>query len=89
MYKKQHPLLGVSTLRQWASKIIAGPGILQHVLQLMKHYTLKESEKICVLSFDEMKIRTEYEYDKANEYDKVMKPSNYVQVAMVGGLFAN
>lgn len=31
MYKKNYPLPGVSTLRQWATKINIKPGILDHV----------------------------------------------------------
>lgn len=86
LYKKKFPLPGLSTLRQWAKKIIVRPGILENVLQLMKDFSMNENDRICILSFDEMKIRSEYEYDRPN--DSVLKPSNYVQVAMVRGLIS-
>lgn len=48
---------------------------------------MNEKERLCVFSFDEMKIKYEYEYDKAN--DVMLKPSNYVPVGIFRGLLAN
>lgn len=84
LYKKGHPLPGLSTLREWAKKINVKPGILTAVLKLMKQINYNQFEKICILSFDEMKIRSGYEYDKAN--DTLLSPSNYVQVVLARGL---
>ncbi|KAL1505709.1 hypothetical protein ABEB36_005213 [Hypothenemus hampei] len=48
---------------------------------------LSEVQKLCVLSFDEMKIKKCYMYDKAN--DATLQPYNYVQVAILRGLVGN
>lgn len=48
---------------------------------------LPDMEKLCVLSFDEMKIKKCYLYDKSN--DETIKPYNYVQVAILRGLIGN
>lgn len=53
----------------------------------MKRTDLTDFQKVCVLSFDEMKLRSVYMYDKAN--DETLKPYNYVQVAILRGLFGN
>jgi len=44
---------------------------------------LDSAQKVCVLSFDEMKIRKTYCYDRAS--DSTLHPVNYVQVAMLRG----
>lgn len=41
-------------------------------------------ERICVLSYDEMKVRSVYLYDKRN--NETLAPKNYVQVVMLRGL---
>lgn len=48
---------------------------------------LSDLEKICVISFDEMKINKAFLYDKAN--DEVLKPFSYAQVVMMRSLFGN
>lgn len=45
---------------------------------------LSNDNKLCVLSFDEMKVEETYEYDIV--LDTVRKPENYVQVVMARGL---
>lgn len=42
---------------------------------------------MCVISFDEIKVKSLYLYDKAN--DETLKPYSYVQVAVLRGLFGN
>jgi len=44
---------------------------------------LDSAKKVCVLSFDEMKIRKSNCYDRAS--DSNLHPVNYVQVAMLRG----
>lgn len=46
---------------------------------------MTQLQKVCVLSFDEIKVRKVYLYDKSN--DETLKPYNYVQVVMLRGLF--
>ena len=48
-----------------------------------RHVTRRD-DKICVLSFDEIKIKYQYAYDKIN--DTTLKPHNYMQVVMVRGM---
>lgn len=71
----------------WCGKIKLSPGVIQPVLQLMRKCDLTPLNKFCVLSFDEMKIKKQYLYDKLN--DETIKPAAYAQVAMVRGLFGN
>lgn len=84
LLKKGYPYPAVSTLRLWAKKLKITPGIIKPVINILKKAELTDFEKICVLSFDEMKIRKAYAYDKSN--DHLLKPANYVQVAMMRGL---
>lgn len=87
LLKKKYPLPAISTLKAWTKKIKIKPGILKQVIKIIKSKDLSQSDKICVLSFDEMKLRYIYSYDKVN--DEVLKPCNYVQVVMMRGLVNN
>ena len=87
LLKKGYPFPPASTLRFWVKKIKIAPGILKKVLNIVKLSNLSTFEKLCVLSFDEIKIRKVYLYDKAN--DETMKPYSYAQVVMLRGLFGN
>lgn len=84
---KGFPLPAMSTLRKWSGKIDLSRGILNPVLKLLKSTEYTEKDRVCVLSFDEMKIRSVYEYHRST--DKVLKPAKYVQVAMIRGLYRN
>lgn len=81
------PLPAVPTLKKWAAKLKLLPGILKPVLHLLENSEYCENERICVLSFDEMKIKSVFEYHRS--YDKVFKPSKYVQVGMLRGVYKN
>lgn len=82
--KKNFPLPAIRTLQDWAQKIEISPGILKPVVKILAATKqMSEMEKICVLSFDEMKIRKSYCYDKAT--DTTLLPANYVQVGMLRG----
>lgn len=87
LLKKKYPLPAISTLRKWSGKIQIGEGILNPVLKIMEKSEFNELERMCVLSFDEMKIKKQYLYSKAK--DATLKPANYVQVALIRGLFGN
>lgn len=84
LLKKGYPFPAISTLRSWLRKIKIAPGILKNIFNVMKLSEMSTLDKICVLSFDEMKIRKCYLYDKVN--DETIKPFSYVQVAMLRGL---
>ncbi|XP_072396484.1 uncharacterized protein [Diabrotica undecimpunctata] len=79
LLKKGYPFPAVSTLRSWLAKIKIAPGILKKVFNIMKFAEMK------IRAFDEMKIRKNYLYDKAN--DETLTPYSYVQVVMLRGLF--
>lgn len=57
-----------------------------HVMNVMGN-TLSKFEKETVLSFDEMKVASAYEYDQKE--DEVVGPHSYMQVIMARGLFVN
>lgn len=84
----KYPLPGVSTLQRWGSKINMRKGILTDILRFMKLFgeSLNEFEKLTVLSFDEMKVCSLYEYDRSE--DEVVGPHSYMHVIMARGLFS-
>lgn len=57
LLKKGYPFPAISTLRSWLRKIKIAPGILKNIFNVMKLSEMSTLDKICVLSFDEMKIR--------------------------------
>lgn len=87
LLKKGYPFPAVSTLKDWLKKIKISPGILTNVLHIIKLSDLNAFEKVCVILFDEMKIRKAYSYDRAN--DQTLDAFNYVQVVMIRGLFGS
>ncbi|CAH1367880.1 unnamed protein product, partial [Tenebrio molitor] len=87
LLKKGYPFPAPSTLRSWVKKIKIAPGILKPVFNVIRLTDMTEQQKICVLSFDEMKVRKIYLYDKSN--DETLKPYSYVQVVMLRGLIGN
>lgn len=46
-----------------------------------------ERDKLCVISYDEMKVQQTLEYDEHE--DEVIGPKNYLQMVMVRGLTDN
>lgn len=83
--KRGFPYPAVSTLKQWLRKIKIDSGILRNTLKIAEFAAMSEKDRVCSLVFDEMKVRMEYQYDQAK--DCVMKPSNYVQVVLIKGIF--
>lgn len=82
--KRGFPIPAPSTLRKWSLKLSVEPGILYDVLQLMRSSEVPLDEKIVVLSFDEMKVREEWAYDKKN--DEMLPPKSHVQVVTARSL---
>ena len=84
--KKQFPLPITRTLNSWAQKCDISRGIIDPVIKIMKAATqLSEEQKVCVLSFDEMKVKECYCYDKSS--DTLYKPVKYAQLVMIRGLY--
>lgn len=83
----KYPLPGLSTLQQWAANINLTSGILNDVLRVMNvtGQTKSQKFKVAVLSFDEIKVSSVYEYNQKE--DEVMGPNTYMQVVMARGLF--
>ncbi|KAL1493908.1 hypothetical protein ABEB36_009589 [Hypothenemus hampei] len=84
LLKKNLPFPAVSTLRKWLSKIKIVPGILSSIFDIIKRKEMNVRDKICILSFDEMKLRKEYTFDKAD--DEILSAFSYAQVVMLRGL---
>ena len=82
--KNKFHLPSTSTLRRWAGKINVEPGLQVQTLAHMSKFDMPLEEKLCVLSFDEMKCREEWAYDRRN--DVIIGPKRMIQVAMVRGL---
>lgn len=82
-----YPIPGLSTLRRWAQGIDLKSGILRDVLKIMgtAGKTKSPLERCTVLSFDEMKISSVYEYEKKE--DEIVGPFSLMQVVMARGLF--
>lgn len=84
LYRKKFPLPAVRTLQAWAQKVSITNGLLNPVFKILSASThMTELQKVCVLSFDEVKIRKTYCYDKSS--DTTLAPVNYAQVAMIRG----
>lgn len=84
LYNDNFPLPSVNTLNRWARKLQFREGLQTNLIKLMKEEDLSPIEKICVICFDEMKVKFTYEYDPSN--DCIRPPANYVQVLSVRGL---
>lgn len=67
LLKKRYPFPAVSTLKSWLKKIKILPGIMTNIFKIVKSSGLSKFGKICVLSFDEMKISKAYSYDRSND----------------------
>ncbi|KAK3924472.1 Transposable element P transposase [Frankliniella fusca] len=82
------PLPSLAKLHRWASKLDFQPGTLHCIFKVMKAvcHTFDESEKIAIITFDEVKVKEVHEYDQ--KHDCVMGPYSQMQVAMIRGLFA-
>lgn len=83
----KYPLPGISTLQKWATHINLKSGLLKDVLRVM--FTAGKSntelQRVTVLSYDEMKVCSVYEFDQKE--DEVVGPYKYMQVVMARGLF--
>lgn len=85
LYKKGYPLPHKTTLQRWCRKVFIEEGILWTSIEFMGQITdLSEDEKLCILSFDEMKVMEAYEYDCIK--DVVKGPAKFVQVVMARGI---
>lgn len=85
MLKKGFPYPAVSTLRAWLKKIKIQPGILKNIFKLVEFSDFNNNDRVCIIMFDEIKIRKEYIYDRLE--DEILKPFAYAQVVMMRGLF--
>jgi Transposase protein len=86
--KLKYPLPGLSTLRRWALKININEGILNDVFKFLSlaGENLTDFERTVVLAFDEIKLKSIYEYEVVS--DKIVGPHSQLQVVMARGLFS-
>lgn len=82
----KHPLPSATCLTRWIKNFQTPPGILTKSLDLLNANGLlkSDSERLTVLSFDEMSIKSQYSYNATS--DTVYFPCKNVQVAMARGL---
>jgi len=83
-----YPLPALSSLKRWASRLDVSEGILKDVLLMMKlaGEDFTSFEKVVVLQFDEVKVRSVEEYDVSK--DQVLGPYSQMQVVQARGLFS-
>ncbi|KAL7726161.1 hypothetical protein ACLKA6_002663 [Drosophila palustris] len=84
MHSLRQQLEDYQELEKWLADVKINAGTLDVVIDLMENEDMPEVDKLCVLSFDEMKVAAAFEYDSSA--DVVYEPSNYVQLAIVRGL---
>ena len=79
----------ISTLQRYARKLDLKQGILNDKLIFIEIFAgeFSEIDRKCVLSFDEMKVCKNFEYDPAA--NEIIEPYSYLQVVMAWGLFRN
>ncbi|KAJ8865689.1 hypothetical protein PR048_033209 [Dryococelus australis] len=80
------PLPGLSTIRKWTRNVKCAPGVLEEVSTALhaKSQMTTLSERLTVLSLDEMQIDGRYCYDQTA--DQIPRPCKNVQVIMARGL---
>uniref|UniRef100_A0A453YZ31 THAP-type domain-containing protein n=1 Tax=Anopheles gambiae TaxID=7165 RepID=A0A453YZ31_ANOGA len=83
---RKFPLPADATLKRYTKNLVVKEGILDDVLKLISNLTstFTEKDRLCALSFDEMKVNRIIELDKAS--DEIIGPHNYLQVVMARGL---
>lgn len=83
---RNYPLPALSTLRRWASKFDISQGILKSVLTLMKKKSreLNETERLCILSFNEVYLSNKVDIDKRNE--QKIGPRKFCHTVFARGL---
>lgn len=81
------PLPGVSTLKKWISNFECTPGLLTNVLKIMKSKasSFSATDKVTVLSFDEMSLSKIASIDR--KLEQKVGPHKNCQVVMARGLF--
>jgi len=62
-------LPSVTSLRRWLHNITVHPGISKDILHILsrKFSNMTDMEQLCVLTFDEMSIKTALRYDNVND----------------------
>ena len=80
------PLPSPSTLNRFMNRFRCEPGTMSNVLRLLQHFTsdFGPLEKLTVMNFDEMSVKSLVEYDRST--DSVYGPHSDVQVIMIRGL---
>ena len=82
-------LLGVSNLRRYFQNFRVEEGYLWSVDQLIriKAQELTELEKIVTIQFDEVHLKSDINYDAAE--DQIVGPHSMANVAEIRGVFLN
>ena len=84
---KIFPVPAISTLRKWVKKFRCQPGIQTTILKIINEKLSAEnrpSYRAASLSFDEMDISKQYQYDHRN--DQILGPFKKLQIAVLRGI---
>lgn len=103
-YMRQNGIIlpAISTIKKWLGNFRCEPGFNRKAFtQLsLKAETMKLSEKVCLLIFDEMVLKRKVDYnqktdtieglvDLGNELGRRPVPANLALVIMIRGIYAN
>lgn len=82
------PIPDVSTLKAFVARFPVEEGLIDAALQILKIKAecWSDFEKITCLTFDEVSIKSNYEYDRVG--DKILGPHKKTQVMFIRGLFS-
>jgi len=89
-YNKIFPIPAISTLRKWINNYKCPRGIQTSILKIMQQSLASESknsDNVASLSFDEMEIKKEYQYDPRS--DQFLGPYKKLQLAILRGIASN
>lgn len=87
LQKRGFPLPSRRTLRRKASMIDVQPGFITPVLPILEDAGTDPLRKYCTISFDDMKIREQYEFDISR--GRVLRPCSQAMMMLVRGLYRN
>ena len=94
-------LPSISSLQKWLQSVEIHPGFSDTILNVMKHKvsTMNDRDKLCVITFDEMSLRTGLSYDISSDsiegfedygmLGRTSRVANHALVFMVRGMLSH
>lgn len=99
--KKGVILPAVSSIKKWLGNFVCWPGFNKRIFKhlRMKVETMKPSEKICILMFDEMSLKKHFDYNERFDWIEGVAdlgslgrrpvPANQALVMMIRGIYSS